>query len=97
MTGRDPEALLKWALKICLSKTSHHSTCVVLQAWYTIDQMSTYYTGNVSAVVSNKKALTNLLQYHIVEGKAIRASALKDNMTLTMMNGEKVTIHVTDK
>jgi uncharacterized surface protein with fasciclin (FAS1) repeats len=59
--------------------------------------MSTYYTGNATAVTSNKKALSNLLKYHIVEGKAIRASSLKDNMKLTMMNGEEVTVHVTKK
>jgi uncharacterized surface protein with fasciclin (FAS1) repeats len=68
-----------------------------LQAWYTIDQMSTYYTGNASAITSNKKALTNLLKYHIVEGKAIRASSLKDKQKLTMMNGEALTVHITDK
>ena len=69
----------------------------IMQAWYTIDQMSPYYTGNTSAIRNNKKALTNLLQYHIVDGKAIRASSLKDKTKLTMMNGETVTVHVTDK
>lgn len=59
--------------------------------------MSTYYTGNATAITSNKKALGNLLKYHIVDGKAIRASNLKDNMTLTAMNGEKITVHVTNK
>lgn len=67
------------------------------QAWYTIDQMSTYYTGNISAITRNKKALTNLLKYHIVDGKAIRASALKDKQKLDMMNGESVTVHVTKR
>jgi len=69
----------------------------LLQAWYTVDQMSTYYTGNATAITRNKKALTNLLKYHIVDGKAIRASSLKDKMKLKMMNGETVTVHVTDK
>jgi hypothetical protein len=69
----------------------------LFQAWYTIDQMSTYYTGNASAITSNRKALTNLLKYHIVEGKAIRASSLKDKQKLTMMNGETLTVHITDK
>jgi uncharacterized surface protein with fasciclin (FAS1) repeats len=77
-----------------VSAVAHH---LLQQAWYTIDQMSTYYTGNTSAVTSNKKALTNLLKYHIVEGKAIRASSLKDKQKLTMMNGEEVTVHVTKK
>jgi uncharacterized surface protein with fasciclin (FAS1) repeats len=59
--------------------------------------MSTYYTGNISAITSNKKALSNLLKYHIVDGKAIRASSLKDKQKLDMMNGESVMVHVTNK
>jgi hypothetical protein len=67
------------------------------QAWYPVEQMSAYYAGNSTAVLGNKKQLTNLLKYHIVAGRAIRASQLKDKMTLKMSNGETVMIHVTDK
>jgi uncharacterized surface protein with fasciclin (FAS1) repeats len=65
-----------------------------MQAWYTIEQMSGYYTGNPQAVLGNRNALSNLLQYHIVDGKALRAGQLKDNTKLKMMNGEMVTVHV---
>lgn len=68
-----------------------------LQAWDTVTTMSTYYTGNESAITGNKKALTNLLKYHIVPDRALRASQLKDKTTLKMSNGETVMIHVTDK
>lgn len=67
------------------------------QAWYAIETMSQYYAGNASAVTGNKKQLTNLLKYHVVPDKAIRASQLKDNMMLKMANGETVQVHVTNK
>ncbi|WIA34511.1 hypothetical protein OEZ86_012834 [Tetradesmus obliquus] len=66
-------------------------------AWYTIDTMSNYYAGNTTAISGNKKQLANLLKYHVLPGKALRASQLKDNMTLTMYNGETVMIHVSKK
>lgn len=64
------------------------------QAWYTIEQMSGYYTGNPQAVLSNKNALANLLMYHVLDGKALRAGQLKEGQVLKMMNGEPVTVHV---
>jgi uncharacterized surface protein with fasciclin (FAS1) repeats len=67
------------------------------QAWYTIDTMSNYYAGNATAITGNKKQLANLLKYHVLPGKALRASQLRDNMTLTMYNGETVMIHVSKK
>ncbi|KAF6260076.1 hypothetical protein COO60DRAFT_1700525 [Scenedesmus sp. NREL 46B-D3] len=66
-------------------------------AWYTIDTMSNYYAGNTTAIMGNKQQLANLLKYHVLPGKALRASQLRDNMTLTMLNGETVMIHVTNK
>jgi hypothetical protein len=46
---------------------------------------------------TDRNALQNLLQYHIFDGRALRAGQLKENQTLTMMNGEKVTVHVSEK
>jgi uncharacterized surface protein with fasciclin (FAS1) repeats len=59
--------------------------------------MSNYYAGNATAITGNKKQLANLLKYHVLPGKALRAGQLRDNMTLTMYNGETVMIHVSKK
>lgn len=59
--------------------------------------MSNYYTGDRDAITGNRTQLVNLLKYHIVPDRAIRASQLKNNMTLKMYNGETARVLVTDK
>ena len=53
--------------------------------------------GTVATLVKpeNKEQLTGILTYHVVAGK-VMSSDLTDGMTATTVNGQTITIHLTD-
>ncbi len=53
--------------------------------------------GTVETLVKpeNKAQLTGILTYHVVAGK-VMSSDLSDGMTAKTVNGQEITIHITD-
>lgn len=53
--------------------------------------------GTVEGLVKpeNKAKLTSILTYHVVAGK-VMSSDLSDGMTAKTVNGQEITIHITD-
>lgn len=53
--------------------------------------------GTVEGLVKpeNKAQLTSILTYHVVAGK-VMSSDLSDGMTAKTVNGQEITIHITD-
>ncbi len=53
--------------------------------------------GTVESLVKpeNKAQLTGILTYHVVAGK-VMSSDLSDGMTAKTVNGQEITIHITD-
>ncbi len=54
-------------------------------------------TGTIDTLVKpeSKETLTGILTYHVVAGK-VMSSDLTDGMTATTVNGQSLTIHLTD-
>ena len=61
------------------------------------DAFAALPAGTVESLVepANKEKLTGILTYHVLAGKVL-SSDLTDGMTATTVNGEKITIHLTD-
>ena len=61
------------------------------------DAFAALPAGTVESLVEpgNKEKLTGILTYHVLAGKVL-STDLTDGMTATTVNGEKITIHLTD-
>jgi uncharacterized surface protein with fasciclin (FAS1) repeats len=61
------------------------------------DAFAALPAGTVESLVEpgNKEKLTAILTYHVLAGKVL-STDLTDGMTATTVNGEKITIHLTD-
>ncbi len=61
------------------------------------DAFAALPAGTVESLVEpgNKKKLTGILTYHVLAGKVL-STDLTDGMTATTVNGEEITIHLTD-
>ena len=61
------------------------------------DAFAALPAGTVESLVEpgNKEKLAGILTYHVLAGKVL-STDLTDGMTATTVNGEKITIHLTD-
>ena len=61
------------------------------------DAFAALPAGTVESLVEpeNKEKLTGILTYHVLAGKVL-STDLTDGMTATTVNGEEITIHLTD-
>ena len=61
------------------------------------DAFAALPAGTVESLVepANKEKLTGILTYHVLAGKVL-STDLTDGMTATTVNGEEITIHLTD-